>query len=323
MGYAEFSERLDRGEVVILDGGTGTELERRGVSMNHDAWCGAATLDHLETLEAVHLDYINAGADIITANTYASSRLMLGPAGLGDQVQEINRAAIRTAQKARMASDRSDVLIAGSLSHMIPVIQGSDKSDVSKTPDLASVIEASQELATLHVEEGCDLILLEMLYHPERMAPLLQAAIDTGLPVWAGFSVRSGKDGRVLSFAADQDIPFEEAVQVLDDFNVSAAGVMHSPSNIVSTSIAISQDAFDGPLMAYPDSGYFKMPHWQFDDIIRPDEFRLFATDWVAEGVQIIGGCCGLSPHHIEAVASLKGRGGQLEQQNGRIALAS
>ena len=58
--------------------------------------------------------------------------------------------------------------------------------------------------------------------------------------------------------------------------------------------------------MAYPDSGYFKMPAWQFDAIIPPSDFRRFADEWVASGVQIIGGCCGLSPEHIQAIAPIK-----------------
>lgn len=308
MGYADIKRRLDEGGIVILDGGVGTELERRGVSMDPEAWCGPATLDHLSVLEAIHRDYIAAGADIITANTYASSRLMLAPAGLGDRFEDINREAIGAAHQARKASGRADVAVAGSLSHMVPIIKGSARADLARTPSQAEIAEAFRDLALLHRDEGCDLILLEMMYHPERMAAAFQAAIETGLPVWAGFSVRRGADRRVLSFAPDQDIPFEETVKVLADFDVTAAGVMHSPSNVIDDAISILRDAFDGPLTAYPDSGYFKMPNWRFDDIITPDEFLRFATAWVAGGVQVVGGCCGLSPEHIAAIAPLKGR---------------
>ena len=169
--------------------------------------------------------------------------------------------------------------------------------------------EAFGDLASLHRDAGCDLILLEMMYHPERMELAFQAAIETGLPVWAGFSVRRGADGRMSSFAPDQDIPFEETVRVLDDFKVAAAGIMHAPSNLIGEAIAILESASDCPLMAYPDSGYFKMPHWQFDKIIPPDDFRRFAAEWAAGGVQVIGGCCGLAPEHIAAIAPLKGDG--------------
>ncbi|MGI9508091.1 MAG: homocysteine S-methyltransferase family protein, partial [Geminicoccaceae bacterium] len=161
-------------------------------------------------------------------------------------------------------------------------------------------------LAAIHRDQGCDLIMLEMMYHPDRMAAAFEAALETGLPVWAGFSARRGADGEVLSFAQDEEIAFEETVQVLADFKVAAAGIMHAPSNVIGDALSILRSVFDGPLAAYPDSGYFKMPHWQFDAIIPPDEFLDFAKGWKEADAQVIGGCCGLSPKHIAALASLK-----------------
>lgn len=306
LAYSTMEARLAEDGLVILDGGTGTELERRGVPMDPEAWCGPATLDHLNVLEAVHLDYVEAGAEVITANTFASSRLMLAPGGWADQVLDINRAAVAAAHRARAASGRDDIVVAGSLSHMVPLVQGEARSDEARLPDLADMNAAFRELAAILRDQGCDLILLEMMYHPDRMAAAFEAALDTGLPVWAGFSVRRGADGQVLSFTQDQDIPFEETVQLLADVDVAAAGIMHSPSNVIGDALAILGDVFDGPLMAYPDSGYFKMPHWQFDSIIPPHVFLDFATSWRAAGAQVIGGCCGLSPEHIAALAPLK-----------------
>ena len=309
MSYTEIGRRLDGGEIVILDGGVGTELQRRGVPMDPEAWCGAATLGHLDILEAVHRDYIAAGADVITANTYASSRLMLEAAGLADRFEEINRAAVRTALRAREASGQAGIAVAGSLSHMVPMAGGTAEVDLARAPGGAEMAAAFGELAALLVEEGCDLILLEMMYHPERMPAAFGAATATGCPVWAGFSARRGSDGRLLGFSHDQDIPFEETVQALAGYDVAAAGVMHTPANLIGEAIGILRDAFDGPLTAYPDSGYLKMPNWQFEEIIAPVDLRAFAEDWVASGVQVLGGCCGLSPEHIAALAPLKGRG--------------
>ena len=117
MAYAKLGSRLKEGGVVILDGGTGTELERRGVPMDPEVWCGAAALDNVSVLEKIHRDYIAAGADVITANTYASSRLILQEAGLADRFEEINQGAVGVALKARDASGQNDVLVAGSISH--------------------------------------------------------------------------------------------------------------------------------------------------------------------------------------------------------------
>jgi homocysteine S-methyltransferase len=308
MSYADTERRLRSGGIVILDGGTGTELQRRGVAMDPEAWCGPATLKNADVLERIHRDYIAAGADVVTVNTFASSRLMLGPAGFAERLEEINRTAIGAAHRAREASGRVDVLVAGSLSHMCPVVGGTARSDLARAPSEAEMADAFGELAGLLRDEGCDLILLEMMYHPERMAPAFKAATQTGLPVWAGFSARRGADGRVLGFAPERETPFEDIVQVLNDFSVQAAGIMHNPANVIGDAIAILRGAFTGPLMAYPDSGYFEMPHWRFEDVIPPDELMRFAAKWVEGGVQIVGGCCGLSPDHIAALGPLKDR---------------
>ena len=88
MSYASIKNRLQHGDIVLLDGGTGSELEKRGATMDPEAWCGLATLKNVDILEGIHRDYIAAGADIITANTYASSRLMLEPAGYADRLRK-------------------------------------------------------------------------------------------------------------------------------------------------------------------------------------------------------------------------------------------
>jgi len=304
--YSELQRKLDAGDVIILDGGTGTELERRGVPMDGKAWCGPATLGHLAELQAIHQDYIAAGADIITTNTFASSLLMLDRAGYGDHFEDINRAAIKTALRAREASDRADVAVAGSLSHAVPVIPGTDQPVPDRGYTKADMADAFKRQALLHKEEGCDLVILEMMYHPECMKPAFEAACEIGLPVWAGFSARRGENEQVLSFARDQDIPFEDIVKILAEFDIAAAGIMHAPSNVIADALSILRSVYDGPLMAYPDSGYFKMPNWQFDAIIPPAQFRQYADQWVASGVQVIGGCCGLSPDHIHAIAPIK-----------------
>ena len=102
MNYASLEKKLADGHLVVLDGGTGTELERRGVPMDADAWCGAIALEHRETFEAVHRDYITLGAEIITVNSFATSPLMLGAAGLADRFEMINRACrLRSARPRR------------------------------------------------------------------------------------------------------------------------------------------------------------------------------------------------------------------------------
>lgn len=306
MSYQDLIGRMRAGGVVVLDGGTGTELERRGVPMSAAAWCGPATTSHRAELEAVHIDYIRAGAEVITANTFASSRLMLSSAGFGDQVQEINRAAVDAALTARDRAGRAEVIVAGSLSHMLPVAAGLDRtSDQHQVTD-QMMADAFGELAAIHKTAGCDMILLEMMYAPDRMQHAFAAARATGLPVWCGLSARVGDDGAVLSYVRQDDRDFNPVAKMAGEGGFDAAGIMHSSPNVTGPALEVLKRYFDGPLIAYPDSGFFKMPHWQFEDVIAPEVLHDFGHEWVGNGVRALGGCCGLSPAHIAALAPLK-----------------
>ncbi len=306
MSYAKIAETISSGGTVILDGGIGTELERRGVKMDESTWCGSATKTNLEELYGVHRAYIDAGADIITANTYASSRIMLDAAGIGDQVEQINRTAVETALKARDDSGKKDVVVAGSISHVIPVQIGSHVSDPDMVPDPSVYANAFNELAEILKNSGCEMILLEMMFDPERIRFAVEAGLSTGLPVWGGLSSRRSEDGSIISYLQTEELPFEDVVRAVAGYDVELMGVMHSPSDVVADSLDIVRKHFDGPLSAYPDSGHFKMPHWIFEDIISPEDLQDYARQWQASGVQVLGGCCGLSPEHIAALSELK-----------------
>ena len=115
--YAQLKSRIDSGEVVMLDGAVGTQLEDMGVPMHPVAWCAPANYTHPDTVELMHERYIRAGAEVITTNTFSTVRPRLEGAGFGDKVQEINIRAVRLAQQARdrAASEDRPVYIAGSL----------------------------------------------------------------------------------------------------------------------------------------------------------------------------------------------------------------
>jgi homocysteine S-methyltransferase len=291
MGYARIHQRLTGGERLLLDGATGTELQRRGVPMDPHAWCGAATLEHDAVLTDIHLDYIRAGADVITANTYASSRLMLEGAGLGDHVEEINRRAAEAALAAReKAAAERDVLVAGSLSHMVPMQTGRADYDPRLRPSEQQTTDAFGELATVLQEAGVDLLLLEMMYDPELARLARDAALATGLPTWYGFSARRLDDGRVVAHDLSSETPLEAIATLADHAAIDVAGVMHTGSDLVAEALDGLRPYFDGPLMVYPDGGYFEMPDWRFVDVIAPDRFEQYAREWFASGVQLVGG---------------------------------
>ena len=290
------------GAMILLDGATGTEIERRGAAMHDDAWCAMATLTHPEILRAVHEDYIRAGARIITANTFSCNRNMLEPAGLGHQFEVLNRRAVEIALEARDRAAVSGVVVAGSMSHQVPMLHDSDQRDADSLPSALRAERNFNDMASVLATSGVDLILLEMMSDPDLMAPAIAAAKGTGLPVWIGFSVVDDGNAGVRSYSR-ADLSAAEVFAAVDFDGIGAAGVMHSNAQITGPALALLREVFNGPLMAYPDSGYFAMPHWHFVDIMPPAELVAFSRGWEPLGVQILGGCCGLGIDHIHALS--------------------
>ena len=295
---AAMMEHLLAGETVIIDGATGSEIERRGAKMNKDAWCSTATLTHPEILQKVHEDYIRAGAKLITANTFSTNRTMLGPAGLGKEVERVNRAAVKIASAARstLGAD-NDVVIAGSMSHQEP----RDANGVRIATNTTDARENFHEMADILASAGVDLLILEMMCIPEMANLAIEAARNTGLPFWVGFSVRANAQEELESYVIE-GLSAEAMFNAIDITGAQVAGIMHSKANITMPALAVLRTQWDGPLMAYPDSGYFKPPHWQFVDIISTAEFVRYCHQWREGGVKILGGCCGLGIEHIEAL---------------------
>src|SRR5215472_15303699 len=116
------SGRLAAGEVVIVDGGMGTQLQAEGVPMDGATWCARANLEQPGVVRRVHEAYIRAGAQVIIANTFAASRAVLEPAGLGGRVAEANVNAVGAALAAREAAADGPVAVAGSMSSFCPAV---------------------------------------------------------------------------------------------------------------------------------------------------------------------------------------------------------
>ena len=103
-----------------------------------------------------------------------------------------------------------------------------------------------------------------------------------------------------------ETIPFIDNIQEAVNFGFEGMGIIHSSVDLIGDAIELIKANYDGLIMAYPDSGYFKSPNWQFEDVITPDHLTEFADQWKQAGANIIGGCCGLGPEHTAALCNLK-----------------
>ena len=98
-------------------------------------------------------------------------------------------------------------------------------------------------------------------------------------------------------------VPLVEGVATVMAEGGDLAAIMHSDVYITGPALEAVRSAWEGPTGAYPESGYFIMPHWQFVDIIAPEDFAAAAMEWVSQGVELVGGCCGIGIEHIRALA--------------------
>ena len=303
--YAELIKKRERLLPIILDSGVSTELERRGAKMRNGQWSGCVAVDDYEKLVETHIAYIKAGADIITVNSYASSRLMLGPSGLGDAVQQINRLNISAAIEARQKIG-ANVSVAGSISHVLPFTDGVEGA--KQQPDISpeELTNCYNEMISIFEKEGVDLILLEMMSIPARMTPLFDCANQSKLPIWCGLSAKREAPSAPLTSWHDTSVSFEKIVIQACQYDFDAIGIMHTSVDAIEAALVEIKCHFSGMLMAYPDSGYFVAPNWQFKDIIEPKVLLEYAKGWQKSGCSIFGGCCGLGPEHTTALNELK-----------------
>ncbi len=316
MSMAEvISGRLADGDLVIIDGGTGSQLQAEGVPMDDVAWSARANLEQPDVVQRVHEEYIRAGAEVIIANTYAASRAALEPAGLGGLVAEANRAAVRAALRAREVAGTRPVAVAGSMSSFSPIDMdagsmgrphcGPTAAD-PRFPGLADFREQAELLAV----GGVDLIALEMINAQGYGRAALQAAAETGLPVWLGVSPFRLGDGTLAGLPDLGDgESFEDLLSALVDPAPAAVTVMHAKPEVTLDAIEIIRRHFAGPVGVYAENGDWQPPNWVFDGLT-PAGYLEQAITWADHGAQLIGGCCGVGPEHIRVLADgLAGRG--------------
>jgi S-methylmethionine-dependent homocysteine/selenocysteine methylase len=297
--YEKLERILNSGGTIILDGGTGTDIQRRGAPMSGETWCAEVNRTHPEIVEAVHRDYISAGAHVITANTFATGALSFNAHGRDADLLELDRLAVAIAKKAAAGTD---VTIAGSVSTMRPVIPGSDRTDKQREWPEAEARRLFRAKVENLKAAGVDFLIMEMMRDGDYSIWACEAAIATGLPVWIGISVERGKDGKLRGFGREDQL-FEDFGPRLAGLKPAAICIMHTSPNDTDEAIALLKTFWQGAMGAYPESGYFKMPDWQFIDVIPPNLLVAKAKAWKEMGVSILGGCCGIGPEHIKALS--------------------
>ena len=280
------SRRLNHGPCLLLDGPTGTELERRGVPTRLPLWSAAALLSHPEQVERIHADYVALGAEILTANTFRTQRRSLAHAGLGDRDVELTGLAVSLARRA--AAGRAWVL--GSS----PPLE--DCYHPERVPEAGALAREHAAHARALVEAGVDGILVETMNTRREAVAALRAAREAGAGALASFVCWDG--ARLLSGE-----PLADAAAAAADEGAAAVLVnCLPPSNAEACLEVLERQPL--PFGSYCNLGEPEDEHgFRRSEALSPQAYAALAGDWLARGARILGGCCGTTPEHLAAVA--------------------
>lgn len=278
---------------LILDGATGTELNRRHVDAGLPLWSANALLNGRDSgvLRQIHQDYLEAGADIITTNTFRTHRRALAPSGNAVRALELTRRAVDVAREAIHAAQcPSPKFIAGSISTL------EDCYEPGSVPSDDQLREEHGERVDHLLQSGVDFFLVETINSIREAAVIATLASRTGLPVVVSFVC--GREGKLLSGET-----LTAAADVLLPMGICAIGVNCGPTPDLAKPLAELGSVCGGdfPLIAYGNIGYAdENVGWINTDSESPEIYRQHAMQWKA---RIIGGCCGTTPDHIRKLS--------------------
>lgn len=307
--YRHLMEKLKSRRPILLDGGIGAELVRRGVR-----WRKHGLLTDAERVQELHQEYLAAGADVIRTNSFQlNPRIFLnvfrnrehmrhiGAPGLEELTPKLLRTSVRLARQARSNAGREkQAAIAGVLSPLEHCFR----------PDLTPAFEQARteqlELAHIFADEAVDLLLAESMNTIAEARAVAEAARTVGLPIWISFVL--GPEGELLSRE-----PLAQAVAEVETLGVQAVLVNCAPPAEIGRAIAKLQTATQLPYGGFAHIGRFSPPSWKFEffpqftetETWPPERYAREVQQWRDDGATIMGGCCGTTPAHVAAVHEL------------------
>jgi len=309
MSYNIIKENLSTKKPVLLDGGIGTEVLRRGVR-----WLQHGIEDAPHVIRDIHVDYLNAGVDVLTTHTFnltkrnfinffrdADHMDLIGAPGLPTRAIELCRAAVSLAKEALTQTGKAETVpLAGSISPVMHLF----RPDLS--PPENDCLIHHKECIEILSDCGVDLIFFEGMNNTREAQAALQAAAGFDLPVWMSFV--PGVDGNLLNGELLLDAANLARSQGAEAVLVSAGSIpmiTNSLSNIINGS----------PCGAKAIIGRYSPPSWKPDfyprfedtDEVSPEKYAQEVNSWLDQGVHIVGGSSGTTPEHIRAVRKMIG----------------
>src|SRR4030043_151325 len=275
-------------KIVILDGATGTELQKKGMPAGAcpESWC----LENPQVIKDIHVSYQQAGAQIVYTCTFGANRFKLQQYGVKDNVHQVNR---KLAQLAKQACGKK-TLVAGDIGPTGLFIE-----PFGKLP-FEEAVDAFKEQVRGLIDGGCDLIVIEtMIDIQETRAALL--AVKEIKDIFTIVSMTYEEDAHTLSGTDPVS-----ALITLQSLGADAVGCNCStgPEKMVDL-IAAMKPYATVPLTAKPNAGVPRLENGKTVFDMEAKAFAAFGRKLAAAGANMLGGCCGTTPEHIKKLAQI------------------
>ncbi|MEE4301538.1 MAG: homocysteine S-methyltransferase family protein [Pseudomonadales bacterium] len=290
MSEGEGQDPFASGRPVLLDGGVGSELRRRGAGADPESWLGHAIVAAPELLEAVHADYTAAGSTWATAATFSATPLRLSNDASWRRCVDLAVGAARRGGPGR---------VAGALSTVPPSF------DAGRWPGGDVERAAFDELVAALLAAGIDALALEMIQDSEHGGAALEAAAAgtraAGIPLWLGVCARRTSKGLGCFDFPERDFS-RVLAELLARQRPDAVVLMHTPLDAVLPALAAIRAHWDGPLAVRPE-----LPYPEDGTSTEPTAPGILAdalAGWPVADLAAVGGCCGTRPDQIAALAA-------------------
>lgn len=301
---------MDR--ITLLDGGLSRELESCGAELRQPEWSALALMEKPEAVLQAHRNFIEAGAEVVTSNSYALVPFHIGSGRFERQARELAARAGRLAREAAdeaMAQGRGTIRVAGS----IPPLFGSYRPDLFDADEVPAVLAPLVE----GLSPYADFWLVETIACLIEAETLHAALKPTGKAIWLSFTLEDAV-ADVPRLRSGESVA--EAVRLARELTADALLFNCSAPEVMEKALRVALEGLDGhadriPIGTYANAFVEKSeenPRVANETItamreeLTPERYREFARAWQGAGASIIGGCCGIGPSHIAALRDLK-----------------
>lgn len=294
MQNGNFIKRLQNKELLLLDGAMGTEILNRGVSTSLPLWSAEALLTYPEVVRGIHEDYIKAGADIITTNTFSTTKRNFSKKKIGDKAYDMTLLACHLARDAKkIAKKNKKIYIAGSVAPL------EDCYSPQLTPPQKDIEREHDAFVKILRDGEVDFILIETMITLRETLAAIQAAEKYNLSFGVCFCCNDN-----LELLSGE--PLKKVIQNIEKHNPLFIGVNCVSIPIATKTVKYLHKISNLPVCVYAQGNGApeKTQGWQFHTKENDESYITAAGEWIDDGAQIVGGCCGTTPRDIKKIYS-------------------